>query len=166
MVVVTNGKKNFSKWDHVSINRSFRLSLLKAFKMWREWCRSSIKYKSSWLNIKIDEVRYLRMRIMQYKTVIDIIILIFLQFPYNLRMGIVKKIDVHKFPILPVKYLYSHSLLTSVLFSSTGRQKENKRIRYQAILNNDITKTKASFCLSILSQTQSYHILFYIILLQ
>ena len=158
MVVVTNGKKNFSKWDHVSINRSFRLSLLKAFKMWREWCRSSIKYKSSWLNIKIDEV--------QYKTVIYAIILIFLQFPYNLRMGIVKKIDVHKFPILPVKYLYSHSLLTSVLFSSTGRQKENKRIRYKAILNNDITKTKASFCFSTLSQTQGYHIWTDIILLQ
>ena len=120
-----------------------------------------IKYRNTRCRIFTDY-----MRIIQHTAVIDAIILIFLQFPYNLRMGIVKKIDVHKFPILPVKYLYSHSLLTSVLFNSTGRQKENKRIRYQAILNNDITKTKASFCFSILSQTQSYHILTYIILLQ
>ena len=87
---------------------------------------------------------------LQYKTVIDAIVLIYLPFPYDFRMGIVKEIDLHKFTVLPVKYLYSHSLLTSVFLSSAGRQKENNRIRYQAILNKDITKTKASFCFRIL----------------
>ena len=74
----------------------------------------------------------------------------YLQFPYDFRMGIVKEIDLYKFTVLPAKYLYSHSLLTSDLLSSAGGQKENNRIRYQSILNKDITKTKASFCCRIL----------------